>query len=124
MRDYRTPLSRARGLGAAKSGSGHFIAQRVSAMALFGLTPVFLVALAMHAETLETAVAFIAAPPGAILTLLTATAAIFHMRLGLQVTIEDYIRSGFGKALLLTANTLVCAGLWIVVLYSVFRLAS
>ena len=43
MADLRTPLSRAKGLGAAKSGSGHFIAQRVSAVALIVLIPVFCV---------------------------------------------------------------------------------
>ena len=34
MGDFRTPLARVRGLGSAKSGTGHFIAQRVSAIAL------------------------------------------------------------------------------------------
>ena len=41
MSDFRTPLARARGLGSAKSGVGHFIAQRVSALALVVLIPLF-----------------------------------------------------------------------------------
>jgi succinate dehydrogenase / fumarate reductase membrane anchor subunit len=125
MTDYRTPLSKVRGLGSAKSGVGHFIAQRVTAIALVVLVPVFLFQLAKHGGgDYEAARAWVGSVPGAIVTLLTMTAAFYHMRLGLQVVIEDYIHKSGTKAALLIVNTLIAAGLWIAVVYSVLRIAS
>lgn len=125
MADFRTPLAKARGLGSAKSGVGHFIAQRVSALALVILVPLFVWAVAsLPGADYASAYAFVGSPYGAILTLLTLTAALYHMRLGLQVVIEDYIHKPMSKALLLIANTLVCAGLWVAALYAVLAIAS
>jgi succinate dehydrogenase / fumarate reductase membrane anchor subunit len=124
MGDFRTPLARVRGLGSAKSGTGHFIAQRVSAIALLILMPLFLVKLAKNAGAgYAEAAAWVGSPFGAILTLLAMTAALYHMRLGLQVVVEDYIYNPVTKAALLILNTFVAAGLWIAVLYSVLALA-
>jgi len=125
MNELRTPLSRVRGLGSAKTGTGHFIAQRVSAIALALLLPVFLFQLARHGGgEYEAARAWISSPAGALVTLLTLTAAFYHMRLGLQVVIEDYIHKPGSKSALLILNTLVTAGLWIAVLYSVLTIAT
>lgn len=124
MGDFRTPLARVRGLGSAKSGTGHFITQRVSALALVVLMPLFLFGLAKNASAgYEAASAWIGSPFGAILTLLAMTAALYHMRLGLQTVVEDYIYKPATKAALLILNTFVTAGLWIAVLYSVLALA-
>lgn len=124
MSDFRTPLARVRGLGSAKSGTGHFIAQRVSAIALVVLMPLFLIKLAKNAGAgYAEAAAWVGSPLGAILTLLAMTAALYHMRLGLQVVIEDYIYRPATNAALLILNTFVAAGLWIAVLYSVLALA-
>lgn len=124
MADFRTPLARARGLGAAKSGVGHFIAQRVSAIALLILIPVFLWSVVtLPSGGYEAARDWIASPFGALVMLLTLTAAFYHMRLGLQVVIEDYIHKPATKHILLIANTLVSAGLWIAALYAVIMTA-
>jgi len=125
MTDFRTPLARARGLGAAKSGVQHYIAQRVSALALVILLPLFIWSIAsLPNASYETARAWVGSPLGAILTLLTLTATFYHMRLGLQVFIEDYIRKPVTRALLLSANTLIVAGLWLAVLFAVITIAS
>ena len=125
MADFRTPLARARGLGAAKSGVGHFIAQRVSAIALLILIPVFLWSVvSLPSGGYEAARDWIASPLGALVMLLTLTAAFYHMRLGLQVVIEDYIHKLATKHLLLIANTLIAAGLWIAALYAVIMIAA
>lgn len=124
MPDFRTPRAKVRGLGAAKSGVGHFIGQRLSAIALFILMPVLLVALALNSASLDDIHALIASPLGAILVLATVTAALYHMRLGLQVIVEDYINNPGTKLVLLALNTLLCAGLWIVALYSILRIAA
>jgi len=124
MADFRTPLARARGLGAAKSGVGHFIAQRVSAIALLLLIPVFLWSVvALPSGGYEAARDWLASPLGALVMLLTLTAAFYHMRLGLQVVVEDYIHKPATKHVLLIANTLAAAGLWIAALYAVIMIA-
>ena len=117
MSDFRTPLARARGLGAAKI-------QRVSAIALLILIPIFLWSvIALPGGGYEDARAWLASPLGALVMLLTLTAAFYHMRLGLQVVIEDYIHKPATKHLLLIANTLIAAGLWIAALYAVIMIA-
>jgi succinate dehydrogenase / fumarate reductase membrane anchor subunit len=125
MSDFRTPLARARGLGAAKSGVGHFIAQRVSAIALLILIPIFLWSVAaLPSGGYEAARAWVGSPLGALVMLLTLTAAFYHMRLGLQVVVEDYIHKPATKHILLIANTLIAAGLWIAALYAVITIAA
>lgn len=125
MADFRTPLARARGLGSAKSGVSHFIAQRVSAIALLVLIPVFIWQVAAHAGAgYPEARAWLASPVGAVVVFATLTAAFYHMRLGLQVVIEDYIHKPGTKIALLVGNTLLTAGLWLVTAYSLLRIAA
>jgi len=77
MGDYRTPLSKARGLGSAKSGVGHFISQRISAIALLVLIPTFIWSVAtLPSGDYAAAQAWLGSPWGAIVTLLTLTAAL------------------------------------------------
>jgi len=109
MTSYRTPLGRARGLGSAKHGVGHFIGQRVSAVAL-----VFLVLWAVyaglnlarfdHAAT----VAWLRSGANALLIVLLLGAGFFHMNLGLRTVIEDYIHKPSSKIALLILNLFAC----------------
>jgi len=88
----RTPRKIASGLGSARSGTGHFIQQRVTAIALVGLVIWFLVALVTAFHTnYSGARAFVAEPVTSVLLLLLVTAAFHHMRLGMAVVIEDYV---------------------------------
>lgn len=121
----RTPLGKVRGLGSAKEGAGHFIGQRVSAIALVVLVPLFLVSLlSATASGFDGARAWIGQPHNAILTLLATGAALYHMRLGLQTVIEDYIGRAVTRIGLLIANTFVALGLFVACAYSVFTLAA
>ncbi len=105
----RTPLGRARGLGAAKHGVGHFIAQRVTAvaLALLVLWGVFS-ALTLSNGEYDGAVAWLHAPLNAALAVLLAFAAFWHMQLGMRVIIEDYIARPLTKGALLIANVFAC----------------
>ena len=67
--------------------------------------------------------AFLASPAGAIVTLLTLTAAFFHMRIGIQEIVEDYIHKGGMKAVLLIGNTLLVLGLWLATVFALVKLA-
>ena len=124
MTDYRTPASKVRGLGASGHGTSHWIAHRVSAIALFVLAPVFVWMLAMSgAPDAEATRAFLATPAGAIVTLLTLTAGLAHMRSGLVDVIEDYIHKPFTKTLLALGNTFLAAGLWLVTVFALLKIA-
>jgi succinate dehydrogenase / fumarate reductase, membrane anchor subunit len=111
MAGYRTPLGRARGLGSAKHGVGHFIGQRVSAVAL-----VFLAVWGVwSAWTLagggyDGASIWLQSPVNAALLALLAAVAFYHMQLGMRTIVEDYIHRPATKAVLLIANAFVCFG--------------
>ncbi|WP_084396271.1 succinate dehydrogenase, hydrophobic membrane anchor protein [Henriciella aquimarina] len=121
--DFETPTAAARGLGSAKSGTGHHIHQRVSAIALIFLVPWFLYAvIAASRSGFEGATAWLAQPWNAILMILTLGAAFYHMRLGMQVVIEDYIAKAGMKQGLLILNTFVCFGLLAATTLSVLKI--
>jgi succinate dehydrogenase / fumarate reductase membrane anchor subunit len=102
---FRTPLARVRGLGSAKSGTGHFIAQRVTAIALVPLTLWFVIAVAgLTGASHATAVEFLSHPVNAVLMLAFTLTGIYHFMLGLQVVIEDYIPGHGMRIALLLAN--------------------
>lgn len=113
-----------RGYGAAGAGTGHFIQQRVSAIALFILMPLFVFGLGVSgAPDPDATRAWLGSPFGALITLLTLSVVLYHGRLGVQVVIEDYIHKTSTKAALLIANTFVTAGLWLAGAYALITLA-
>jgi succinate dehydrogenase / fumarate reductase membrane anchor subunit len=108
MSVVRSPLGRARGMGSAKHGVGHFIAQRVTAIALLLLLlwgAAAAVGLA-HGDY-GTASDFLHSPVNAALAVLIAFAAFWHMQLGMRTIIEDYIQKAGTKAALLVLNIFV-----------------
>ncbi|MGO9486249.1 MAG: succinate dehydrogenase, hydrophobic membrane anchor protein [Rhodomicrobium sp.] len=105
MTAFRTPLKKVRGLGAAKGGTEHFVVQRVTAAANIVLVA-FLIYAALHLVGASRAEvkAFFSQPWAAVLGILLAISASIHMRIGMQVIIEDYVHGG-SKVLLLLLNT-------------------
>ncbi|SCW90853.1 MULTISPECIES: succinate dehydrogenase, hydrophobic membrane anchor protein [Ancylobacter] len=102
----RTPRRRVAGLGSARSGTGHFWLQRVTALAnllliLIALPIVIWAAGQEQAQTL----AILGHPLVAIVLLLLIFSVCFHMRIGMQVVIEDYVPAEGMKVLALIANT-------------------
>ena len=86
------PLAKVRGLGSAKEGTHHWIAQRMTAVALIPLTLWFVVSLiGLIGADLAAVKAWMASPFNAVLMILTLIAGFHHAQLGLQVVIEDYI---------------------------------
>lgn len=110
MSELVTPLKRARGLGSAKRGVGHFIGQRVSAVALLLLSPwVLWSGVHLAGRDYGDARAWLASPVNASLLILLILAGFYHAQLGMRVIIEDYIGRPFTRTLLLIANTFIAA---------------
>ena len=103
---FQTPLKRARGLGAAHSGVGGFISERVSWMLLIPLS-LWAVWAAISAAPLgyEGAVALLRSPLHATLGVLFVTAAFYHVRLVAKEAIEDYVSSHTLRLAALLANS-------------------
>lgn len=120
----RTPLSRARGLGSARSGVHHFWMQRVTAVALIPLAIWLVASLAGHAGAdYDTARSFFAQPlAGGLLLLLIVTSA-YHMHLGMQVIIEDYIHKEGTKLGLLMLNGFFSVSVAIIGALAVIKLS-
>jgi succinate dehydrogenase / fumarate reductase, membrane anchor subunit len=108
-----TPLLRARGLGSAREGVGHWWIQRVTAVALLPLIVWLVLSLALLGSSdYAILIGWVARPVNSILLLATALALFWHSALGLQVIIEDYIDSkGLRAALIIAVHfaNILCA---------------
>ena len=124
QRGLRTAVKRARGLGSAHSGTGHFWWQRVTAVALALLVPWLLGTLvSLVGADLATVQATIARPYNAVLLALFAVAVFWHAKLGLQVIIEDYIHQRALEITLQLLVTFACAAGALASLYAIARIA-
>lgn len=120
----RTPLKEVRHLGSAKEGTDHFWRQRVTAVANVGLA-IFLVWLVagLAGADYATVKAAIAKPwIGLPLALLVMSGA-FHMKLGMQVIIEDYIHGEAAKIALLLLNTFFAVFVGATSIFAVLKLS-
>ena len=101
-----TPLARVRGLGAAKSGTDHFWRQRLTAVANVPLVIAFvLIVVALLGRNHAYVVQTLGSPLVAIIMLLFIFSVTTHMRIGMQVIIEDYVHDERHKLALTMANT-------------------
>ncbi|HMA50540.1 MAG TPA: succinate dehydrogenase, hydrophobic membrane anchor protein [Magnetospirillaceae bacterium] len=111
----RSPLARARGLGSAKEGLGHWIAQRVTAIALVPLSIWFIISvIGLAGSHYEQFQAWLAVPGNTALMLLLLFAVFHHAQIGCQVVIEDYIHGRGARlaAILLVKLTSILLGVF------------
>ncbi len=123
MSDFKTPLKKARGLGSAKSGTDHFWQQRLTAIANVPLVLFLIWFVISHLSATRPDIIMALKNPfvsmGILLALISIT---WHMRLGLQVVIEDYVHSESRKLAALTLNTFFVFVLTALGAYSILKM--
>ena len=119
----RTPLKNVRRLGSAKEGADHFWQQRVTAVAnvFLAIFLVWLVA-SLGGQDHAAVKASLGNPLIAIGLLLLILSGVYHMRLGMQVVIEDYVHHEGWKIACVLANTFFSAGIAIAGVYAILKL--
>jgi succinate dehydrogenase / fumarate reductase membrane anchor subunit len=123
-KSIRTPLARVRHLGSARSGTGHFWQQRMTSVALVPLTVAFVVLIiSLLGRNHAAVVQIIGSPLVAILMLLFLVTSVYHMWLGMQVIIEDYIHDELPKMLMLMTNTFFAFAIGIAAVFAILKLS-
>ena len=121
----RTPLSRVRYLGASHSGTADFWRQRVTAVAMVLLTvPVIVVVMMLLGRNQAGAAQILGSPLVAIVMLLFIIASVWHMKIGMQVVIEDYIHGEKLKLASIMANNFFCIAVALASVYAILKLSS
>ena len=121
----RTPLARVRNLGASHSGTGDFWRQRLTAVAMVLLiVPVIVVVLMLIGSNQAGAKQIFSSLPIAIIMLLFIVASAWHMKIGMQVVIEDYVHNEKIKLASVIANNFFCIAVALASIYAILKMSS
>jgi succinate dehydrogenase / fumarate reductase, membrane anchor subunit len=122
--NMRTPLKSVRHLGSAKEGANHFIVQRMTAIAnvVLAIFLVWLIASLVGADYAAVR-ARLHNPFIAMALLMLIVSGIVHMRLGMQVIIEDYVHAEGAKLAALALNTFFAIGIGLACVFAILKLS-
>src|SRR5215813_9573403 len=121
----RTPLGRVRNLGASHSGTGDFWRQRLTAVAMTLLIiPVIVIVLMLIGSNQAGAKLILGSLPAAIILVLFIIASTWHMKIGMQVVIEDYVHSEKVKLVAIMANNFFSFAVALASAYALLKLSS
>ncbi len=121
----RTPLARVRNLGSSHSGTGDFWRQRVTAVAMTLLIiPVIIVVIMLLGRNQAGAAQILGSLPIAVILLLFIIASVWHMKIGMQVVIEDYVHNEKLKIASVMANNFFCFVVAMASIYAILKLSS
>lgn len=120
----RTPLRQIRGLGSARSGTSHFWYQRLTSVAGVPLTiGLLLIITALLGRSHAAVVQILGSPIVAIVMLLFIINTAYHMWIGMQEIILDYVHEAKWKFLALMANTFFAFGVSLASIYAILKLS-
>lgn len=121
----RTPLGHVRNLGSAKSGTSDFFRQRITAVAMILLiVPAIVVIMTLLGRNQAGAAQILGAPLVAIIMILFIIASVWHMKIGMQVVLEDYIHDEKLKLALVIGNQFFCWTVGLASIYAILKLSS
>jgi succinate dehydrogenase / fumarate reductase membrane anchor subunit len=122
--NMRTPLGRVRGLGSAKSGTEDFWLQRITAIASVPLTlaGLFLV-ITLTGRSYPAVKQILGSPLVAVLLMLFVIANALHMKIGVQVVIEDYVHDKMKKLTLITINNFFAWTVGLACIFAVLKIS-
>ena len=124
-KSMRTPLGRVRSLGASHSGTSDFWLQRVTAIAILLLiVPVIVVVMMLLGRNQAGAAQILGSPLIALIMLLFIIASAWHMKIGMQVVIEDYIHNEKLKLASIMANNFFSVVVALASIYAILKLSS
>jgi succinate dehydrogenase / fumarate reductase, membrane anchor subunit len=124
-KSMRTPLGRVRNLGAAHSGTTDFWRQRLTAVAMTLLIlPVIVVVIMLLGRNQAGAAQILGSLPIAMILLLFIVASCWHMKIGMQVVIEDYVHGERLKLVAIMANNFFSVTVALASIYAIFKLSS
>ena len=119
-----TPISKVRGLGSAKSGSEHWWIQKIAAVALIPLTIWFVASIVQMTQAdYFTVKTWLASPISAILMLLYIVIGMYHLRLGLQEIVEDYVPQKGLKTFCSFSILFGCTLIAVACIFSILKIA-
>jgi succinate dehydrogenase / fumarate reductase, membrane anchor subunit len=125
QKTMRTPLSRVRYLGASHSGTSDFWRQRLTGAAMTLLiVPVIVVVLMLLGSNQAGAKQIFSSLPIAIIMLLFIVASAWHMKIGMQVVIEDYVHNEKIKLASVIANNFFCIAVALASIYAILKMSS
>jgi succinate dehydrogenase / fumarate reductase, membrane anchor subunit len=124
-KSMRTPLGRVRFLGASHSGTIDFWRQRITAVAMVLLiVPVIVIVMMMLGSNHAAAIQVLGSPLVAIILLLFIIASSWHMKIGMQVVIEDYLHHEQLKLAAIMANNFFAFAVALASIYAILKLSS
>ena len=121
----RTPLGRVRNHGSSHSGTSDFWRQRLTAVAMLLLMiPVIFVVMSVMGRNQAGAAQILGSPLVAIIMLLFIVASVWHMKIGMQVVIEDYVHDEKIKLVSIIANNFFSIAVGLASIYAILKLSS